>query len=474
MSTNEIPEVKAEENTVYYYKWYIDFYNSNDPNAGDRTKRTNINPVYLSSFTMIKKYKTENIPQIHAKMKFRVSDIITLGEWQKNCLVDITCKILVFSKTENDAMTQTDSKIIFSTKVIPIFNSSTFKSKYKKEQAESLDRATEGLDTGEKMVNMILLNSTAQNALKEVYNKVIEDGTVGTAIQWMTCSLLPTSGGAIIDTPDNNGNMGDIVIPPLSYIQAMNFIQANYGIYENGMMIFYDIDGILYVLDKYAYEHDCVEGATTLTKIFKTESRDETVGNIVRKTDDNKNPQYIGAMQIKRVDNEVLDGELTGKTIVFSSFGQAMDSILYDNESDEVSLASKVSAALTRNVPTNNVSGDKIITEYDELNNIYNMSSYFNEIECNTQRVNILLNNVNIKDFAPNVIIELGFEDIERNNKQSGQYFLNEVVFKFNRLKEADNLGLGASDKEDEEYKYPPSVTTCSSALGISRANPEK
>ena len=468
MSTNERPEIKTEEGSTYLYKWYVRFYNADD--ADDRSK--DINPVYLSSFTMLKKYKTETIPQIFAKMKLRIKDIMTLKTWQKKCLVDVTCKILVFSKTENDSMTQVDSKVIFSTTFIPIFNSTTFKSKYRKEDVERLENASDGLETGETTVNMLLLNVTAQNALKKMYNQIIEESTVGTVIQWMTCELAIK--GAIIDTPDNTSTNKDIIIPPMSYIQAMNFIQANYGIYENGLMIFYDINGILYVLDKFSYDHDCVKGASTLTKLYKTESYEGTVGSIARKCDNDDIPQYVGAIKITRNDNEILDGELTGKTIVFSSFQQGMDSIEFDNEKGSVSSATNVSAALTRNVPTNEVSGDKILTEYDELNNIYNMSSYFNEIEAMTQRYSISLNNVNVNDFAPNVIIELGFEDVERNNEQSGQYFLNEVNFKFNRLKDAENLGTGSSEEDEKDYKYPPSITSCVVDMNISRANPER
>ena len=468
MSTNELPEVKTEESNTYLYKWYIRFYNADD--SDDKSK--DINPVYLSSFTLVKKYKTETIPQIFAKMKLRIKDIMTLKTWQKKCLVDVTCKILIFSPTENNTMTQVDSDIVFSSTFIPIFNSTTFKSKYRKEDAERLEDAADGLETGETIVNMILLNDTAQNALKKTYNEVLEESTVGTAVQWMTCEL--DIKGAIIDTPDNTSTNKDIVIPPMTYVQAMNFLQANYGIYENGLMIFYDINGILYVLDKFSYEHDCIKDTSTLTKLFKTEAYEGTVGAIIRKCGDDKTPQYIGAIKLERKDNEVLEGELTGKTIVFSSFQQGMDSIAFDNEKGKVASATNVSAALTRNIPTNEVSGDKILTEYDELNNIYNMSSYFNELEAMTQRVSASLNNVNINDFAPNVIVELGFENVERNNEQAGQYFLNEIEFIFDRLKNADNLGTGASNEDEKDYKYPPSITTCIANMNLSRANPEK
>ena len=93
MSTNEIPEVKNGEDTVFLYKWYVDFYNT------DNDKAEHINPIYIDTMTIVKSFKTKNIPQIYSKMKFRIKDIITMKDWQKSCLVDITCKMLVFSRT---------------------------------------------------------------------------------------------------------------------------------------------------------------------------------------------------------------------------------------------------------------------------------------------------------------------------------------------------------------------------------------
>ena len=235
MSKEDFNKVDELEEVTYAYVWDVVFYKSDD--SSDENK---IRPVRIKSITKHCGYKNSTSPIITAKMTFSIFDIVTLSEMQKSCVCDCTCTALKYTKSKTGAgLENTDREIIFSNNFVPIFE---------KRMMLEKNSGDSSLNTYNIDVNMILVNTIAQNMFKTMFCQVIDSGnTIGTVLQWIVSELNINK--AIIDDPDNGTELGDIIIPPMNTVQTLKFLQAVYGIYYNDIEIFYDNDEVLYILN---------------------------------------------------------------------------------------------------------------------------------------------------------------------------------------------------------------------------------
>lgn len=470
MSKEDFNKVDELEEVTYAYVWDVVFYKSDD--SSDENK---IRPVRIKSITKHCGYKTSTSPIITAKMTFSIFDIVTLSEMQKSCICDCTCTALKYTKSKTGAgLENTDREIIFSNNFVPIFDKGTFKNFYnkgelaKKKMMLEKNSGDSSLNTYNIDVNMILVNTIAQNMFKTMFCQVIDSGnTIGTVLQWIVSELNINK--AIVDDPDNGTELGDIIIPPMNTVQTLKYLQAVYGIYYNDIEIFYDNDEVLYILNKFATDHDCEAKESNITHLYIKNGDDEiSVGKMNRKENENGEGVYVGTIPMEYDSNEILDSETMGDAFVFSSFKQGLNAVTFYGDKPISSTASPVGMALLRNSGSHESSGNKALTDYDELNNSFNMFSYMNSLEALAQRYTVVLNDCRITDFKPNKLVELHFEDVDKNNEHGGVYFLNSVTYEFKRSVEFE-----INPNEFDENNVPLTTTMCGCAIEISRKNPD-
>lgn len=478
-SLQDFPVVKNSEKEFYIYKWNFEFYDEND----DKTK---IHPADILQMEKRCEYKNLTSPVFIAKMRFTNADLVRLKGMIKRCLCTITCRSIIYNPTSGEsgpgsteAYKVSDSKIEFSTTFVPVFDENTFRdSKFnddetleKEEEMKSANyKAPAVLDSPTQEVFISFFNLSSIRMNKIMYNAVIDEGTTtGSIIQWI-CSETEAD-GFVIDEPINENKTPEVIIPPLTLVPAINFIQEMYGVYENGIQAFMDYDNILYILDKYADDHEHVKGDTALSHIYIVDVDKSGAMSMTRSLNDEGEARYIGSPVIDDANDEVLKGELKGNNFVFSSFNQAIDAISFDTNNKPVSSSVKdVSMVLKRNTTTHAATGERTVVDYDELNNVFNMSSKFNEVESQAQRINITLQNIKLSDFSVNKLIELHYQNTNKNNALGGKYYLNSVTFSFANLPSA-KLNLISGDTEDE-YIMPK--TSCNCVLNLSRRNPSQ
>ena len=141
---------------------------------------------------------------------------------------------------------------------------------------------------------------------------------------------------------------------------------------------------------------------------------------------------------------------------------------IIDNEPD-LSTAKDVAMVLKRNLPTHYATGEKTICDYDELNNVYGMSSKFNEVEAQAQRVTLTLQNAKIEDFKVNKFVELHFQNASKQLEMGGVYYLNSSKLDFVYLPSGDVNKTPQDANMDN--KHISSKTSGSCTLVISRRN---
>jgi hypothetical protein len=179
-------------------------------------------------------------------------------------------------------------------------------------------------------------------------------------------------------------------------------------------------------------DHDCVEGEKITTHIYITEL-DKFLGGVITRGIDplTEEPFYIGPIISKNIENEVLSGEIDGNNFIFSSFRQGLSAVQYTDNKPVAGNIKPVAMTMRRNIETYMHTQEKNMLDYDELANLYNMASYFNELEANARQMIINVDNINIMDFKPNKLINLHFLDFGKNLRLGGVYHINSLTTTF-------------------------------------------
>jgi hypothetical protein len=426
----ELPKIQNENQFLYTYLFEVVFYN-------DTVK---IEPIVINHVHKESDYRENFNPVYLMNIQVTKADLLLLKRYQKDLMASITLKSNQYMRLEsgenkggNENTALISSNIVSSSVFEPIFSQTAFDEKFKEEEIENKelkkddDWSTVGLETDRISIDVQFEDIIAVDSKKTPFNMVIDKGaTVGSILQYIV-DVIPVK-GALIDMPDNDYILGETIIPPGNLVPILKIIQYTIGIYENGLLVFYD-DDILYILNKYALNHECQQDEKIITHIYITELDKMLGGTTVRGLDPaTQEPTYIGPIVAKTQENEVLSGELDGNNFIFSSFRQGLSAVKYHDNEPISDNAKQVSMIMKRNIETYKHSIEKNIFDYDELANLYNMASYFNELEALVKPVQLRVENINIMDFKPNKLIYLHFLDANKNMRLSGVYHMNTVT----------------------------------------------
>jgi hypothetical protein len=424
----ELPDIPNENKIIYTYLFDLKFY----------TEDVIIEPIVIDHIYKECDYKNNFNPILLMNIQVKKTDLFLLKRLQRELLASITITAnhyMQLSSEENTgtATTLINTEIIASGTFMPIFSQSAFDERYNEDGYENKvnmvnDNETfETKETDRVSIDVQFEDLIAVNSKKTLFNMVIEKGvTIGTILQYII-DFLPIK-GAIVDIPDNDYELGETIIPPGNLVPTLRIMQYTIGIYENGLLAFYD-DDIFYILNKFALDHDCKEGDKITTHVFVTEF-DKMIGGItIRGIDpETQEATYLGPIIAKPIENEVLSAELDGNNFIFSSFRQGLSAVQFTDDKVDSQTAKQVAMSMRRNLDIYKYSVDKTILTYDELSNLYNMASYFNELEATVKQMSIKLENVNITDFRPNKFINLHYLDQDKDMRLGGVYHINNVT----------------------------------------------
>jgi hypothetical protein len=423
-----LPEIKNEDQVIYTYTFEVKFYDPED-------EKISITPLTVGYAHKECDYQGAFNPVYIMQLEVTKIDMFKLKQYQKNIIASITVissQYIRLNMTESGGYKETellDTKIVSSGLFQPIFSQTSFDEKYMEDQylnEEFVD--TQGTTAVTSETNRVVIevqfeDLSALDAKKTTINMVVdENATVGTILSYLV-DTTPVK-GAIIDLPDNNYAFGkDTVIPPGNLVPTLKLLQNVYGVYENGMSAFYD-NNILYILNKYALDHDCEKDDKITTHIYITEL-EQVSGPVIRGLDpETKEPVYIGSIIATVLRNELVSGELEGNNFIFSSFKQGISAVQYKDNKAVKDNFKPVAIAMKRNIETYKYSSNHNVLDYDELNNAYNMASFFNETEAMAKQIAVTLENVNINDFKPNNLVNLHFINQDKNLRLGDVYHI--------------------------------------------------
>lgn len=266
---------------------------------------------------------------------------------------------------------------------------------------------------------------------KEILNVVGDKADVGTMIKYLISKIGVEE--AIIDMPDNTEKYDDLVVPPKNINLAIKELQARYGIYNSALTVFYD-PPCIYVLNKLSNDHDYDKDK--INKILFN----ITVGNLMGsgslsliEEKDKTSIDYLISASIFKDNKDVYNSEVYGTELMFSNYTLSSIVATYkEGEADE--FTNPVLSIITPNVKHKDT-GNKIMVEYDELNNPYNMASVAKMMSMHTIIKLSKLNGVNLESFLPNSIITIKVTDDDKYDEEfSDDYSIisGEMIFKRN------------------------------------------
>jgi hypothetical protein len=102
-----------------------------------------------------------------------------------------------------------------------------------------------------KLNSMVLSETTLQNAVLYLIQK----------------NFTNTNMKFYVGTMDNTKQYKQIIIPPLSFFEAVRYLQKTYGLYNNGLAIFFDFK-CGYIMDQTKFVDDPKDPKVTATKVI--------------------------------------------------------------------------------------------------------------------------------------------------------------------------------------------------------------
>lgn len=106
-----------------------------------------------------------------------------------------------------------------------------------------LDSSPSKLDLAQSTLEIHLFETSALKSKRPLLNQVYSNTTVGAVIDLLSKQNFSDK-SLVIEKPDNEKIYEDIFIPPLSFPDTLEYLQAFYGVYKTGIQVFVDFDNV--------------------------------------------------------------------------------------------------------------------------------------------------------------------------------------------------------------------------------------
>ena len=307
----------------------------------------------------------------------------------------------------------TERDLVFDNVFIPLVDSDDLSEIQAIKETDDLDledanRFPDGNEKHFKVfgVRMYLLTMSYTRSRKKVFNSVIRGDNnlpinVGAALQYILEHSICS--GYIVDVPDNVIEYNNIIIPPLNLRGSIEWLHTTYGLYLDGLGLFFDLDDKFYVFKKLSVEHEREEGSLENINII-SKNGEESSGSLsdgkVKYSNNGTVLTYVINQGVQINTTEISTGEAEGDSVIFTNYGFGRDSLLYDFKGNVVDSHPCVREYI-RNAKSHNQSDKKVVFEYDELNNSFNTFSFLKESNISTF-ISVNTTNIDYESLKPN------------------------------------------------------------------------
>ena len=264
-------------------------------------------------------------------------------------------------------------------------------------------------------LELYLFSSVVKDTKVNV-NKILDNATVLDAVQYLMS--VSKVNNLLMSQPDNDTVYNTLVLPPLSILKSLMFIDTYYGIYKKGTMIWFGLNNS-YIIP---YEGECKawkKGENKITNIV-INGRGNTHHSIVMgKIHNQKYTFVVGDSSTISIENASISNDYINANEL-----QTVDS--YDG-------SMKVTESNTATEYSNFI---KFFV--NKTLNKFISSMYAGRTSALNTVINIRLCDFDLDDFTPNKQFKFLFEYSEYSKKYKGSYLLSRIATTFS--KEGDDF----------------------------------
>lgn len=261
-----------------------------------------------------------------------------------------------------------------------------------------------------------LLNS------KKIINTVISSANMTQTVTY----LLSKSGlTSVLMVPlDNTNKYSEIILPPLTVLGNLIYLDNQYGFYKNGTLIFFDID-CLYIIDR-----------SGKCKAFRKGEYKKTILT-VRHT---INPVSLSPGSYDDAEKKTFYINIDPRNVAISNVA-----VIKDQTDGNNRLIINPAGGNTVDIKAKTVQrgGGTYKVLYNKYNNSFINSSEKIKAESDNRVINVTMADIDIDAFTPNKEFTFTFEDPSINKEIGGNYRLVNSNFIF--VKNGDHFKLNGT-----------------------------
>lgn len=262
------------------------------------------------------------------------------------------------------------------------------------------------------------------SSTKKNVNKLLCNCNVTDAVAYL--ATVADINNILMAQPDNTQIYDELLLPPLSILRSLEFIDYYYGLYKEGSMIYFGLD-YTYIIPYSAKCKAYYSGEKTVTNIIIPKSTNinhtNLLGSLNKKNDKTKNYIVADYTSIGIQNYSISNNYINANNL------QAVDS--YD--------------AISTDGTSTAISKDSSFTKIIENKtmNPYFASIYANQSTSQSTVVSLRLYDYDISSITPNKEFNLIFEDINYIKKYNGKYLVMALSSSF--IKEGDFMSLNST-----------------------------
>ena len=257
-------------------------------------------------------------------------------------------------------------------------------------------------------IEFFLYKADVIKGLKNIVNSILVNATRADAIAY----VLSVAGvkNVLMSNPETNDTIPNLIIPPMSCLRALRFIDTYYGLYKNGSLMYFGLD-YSYIIP---YEGKC-------TAYRKNEP---TNINIVIPKDTSSHSTECGMIKNVNDGNTYIVGDY--KTIAIRN-----DSITNDIlGANDIEVVNEYSGNITKST-SSAVSkwNNSLRVLRNKTENPWIGSMYTAQTSSIGTLIEVALRDFDINIMTPNKKYNFLFEDSQLTSKYNGEYLLSYINF---------------------------------------------
>lgn len=319
----------------------------------------------------------------------------------------------------DDNIDPESTEIILTHTFVPFFTLDSFSQYIGSDVESNKDEGSNPASSLSSKLKFALYSVNGLSANKKILNYVADEADVGTMVKFLIDQTDVEK--CIIDKPDNTDTYKNLIVTPHNINMAIKELQTRYGIYANGLTLFYD-PPVLYVLNKFSTDHD-YEKDKPNKMIFNCYVKNPAsqIGPTPIIENEDKSFTYKVTSAPKSINQDISNSELVGNEVIFSNI--TLTTNMMEFEEGKIKEFSYPTSSIKSDVVRHEKTGQKSIVDYDEINNPYNITAMLKQANLGSLVVIERIVGIDTESFKPNSIVTINILDDEvRNNEFSGVY----------------------------------------------------